>query len=203
MAVNPAVVDEPMAGQRETAWNRQGTNVLKRTEGIAKCPPTEVGFEMAGSYAFGPFRLDISEEILFRGAEPLPVGRRAAALLRKLLEQPGAPVSKDALLEAAWPGMAVEESNLTVQIAALRRVLASTPGAPVLEVHAVGFASQLAGHRGYLAAFGVLMRRRRKLRCGRELGRRLHGACLPFGANRPDESVAATRQRLNPALAAV
>ena len=89
---------------------------------------TEVGFEMAGSYAFGPFRLDISEEILFRGAEPLPVGRRAAALLRKLLEQPGAPVSKDALLEAAWPGMAVEESNLTVQIAALRRVLASTPG---------------------------------------------------------------------------
>jgi len=74
--------------------------------------------------------------------------------------------------------------------------------APVLEVHAVGFASQLAGHRGYLAAFGVLMRRRRKLRCGRELGRRLHGACLPFGANRPDESVAATRQRLNPALAA-
>src|SRR5215469_12847541 len=89
---------------------------------------TEVGFEMAGSYAFGPFRLDISEEILFQGAEPLPVGRRAAALLRKLLEQPGAPVSKDALLEAAWPGMAVEESNLTVQIAALRRVLASTPG---------------------------------------------------------------------------
>ena len=34
----------------------------------------------------------------------------------------GAPVSKDALIEAAWPGLAVEDSNLTVQIAALRRV---------------------------------------------------------------------------------
>jgi class 3 adenylate cyclase/predicted ATPase len=83
---------------------------------------------MGGSYAFGTYRLDISAEILFRDAEPLPVGRRAVALLRKLLEQPGAPVSKDALIEAAWPGLAVEESNLTVQIAALRRVLGSTPG---------------------------------------------------------------------------
>jgi len=31
-------------------------------------------------------------------------------------------------MEAAWPGLAVEESNLTVQIAALRRVLREEPG---------------------------------------------------------------------------
>jgi adenylate cyclase len=80
-------------------------------------------------YAFGPFRLDISAEILFRGADPMPVGRRAVAVLRALLERPGAPVSKDALMQAAWPGLAVEEGNLTVQIAALRRVLGEEPGA--------------------------------------------------------------------------
>jgi TolB-like protein len=80
-------------------------------------------------YAFGPFRLDISAEILFRGADPLPVGRRAVAVLRALLERPGAPVSKDALMQAAWPGLAVEEGNLTVQIAALRRALGEEPGA--------------------------------------------------------------------------
>jgi len=28
-------------------------------------------------YAFGPFRLDISAKILFRGADPMPVGQRA------------------------------------------------------------------------------------------------------------------------------
>jgi TolB-like protein len=78
---------------------------------------------------FGPFRIDISAEILFRGAEPLPVGRRAVALLRALIERPGMPVSKDALIEAAWPGLAVEESNLTVQIASLRRVLGEEPSA--------------------------------------------------------------------------
>jgi adenylate cyclase len=59
----------------------------------------------------------------------MPVGRRAVAVLRALLERPGAPVSKDALMQAGWPGLAVEEGNLTVQIAALRRVLGEEPGA--------------------------------------------------------------------------
>src|SRR5215475_272191 len=84
---------------------------------------------MGTVYEFGPFRLDGSAEILFRGADPLPVGRRAVAVLRALLERPGIPVSKDALMQAAWPGLAVEEGNLTVQIAALRRVLGEEPGA--------------------------------------------------------------------------
>jgi len=49
-------------------------------------------------------------------------------LLHILVERAGALVSKDALIEAAWPNLAVEESNLTVQIAALRRVLGEVPG---------------------------------------------------------------------------
>src|SRR5262249_28818370 len=84
---------------------------------------------MATTYEFGPFRLDVDAEILFRGSEPVALGRRATTLLRVLLEQPGAPVSKDALIEAAWSGLTVEESNLTVQIGALRRALAQEPGA--------------------------------------------------------------------------
>ncbi len=67
-------------------------------------------------------------EILFRGAETLPLGRRAVALLRALVERSGEPVTKNALIEAAWRGLAVEDSNLTVQIAAIRRVLAEAPG---------------------------------------------------------------------------
>ena len=80
------------------------------------------------TYAIGPFRLDTEDNLLFRGSEPLTLGRRAIALLRALVERPGALVSKDALIEAAWPGQAVEESNLTVQIAALRKVLGEVPG---------------------------------------------------------------------------
>ena len=83
---------------------------------------------MATIYEFGPFRLDADAEILFRGAEPTVLGQRAVALLRLLLERAGAPVSKDALIEAAWPGLAIEDSNLTVQIAALRRVFDEAAG---------------------------------------------------------------------------
>ncbi len=79
-------------------------------------------------YALGPFRLDTKDGLLLRGREPAALGRRAIALLRAMVEQPGALLSKDALIEAGWPGQSVEESNLTVQIAALRRILGSTPG---------------------------------------------------------------------------
>ena len=49
-------------------------------------------------------------------------------LLRVLVDRAAAPVSKEALMQAAWPGLTVEESNLMVQIAALRRVLREEPG---------------------------------------------------------------------------
>jgi TolB-like protein len=78
-------------------------------------------------HKFGPFRLDRNGGLLFRGAEPTPLGQRAVALLGALIERAGTPVSKDALIEAAWPGLAVEDSNLTVQIAALRRLFTAEP----------------------------------------------------------------------------
>jgi TolB-like protein/DNA-binding winged helix-turn-helix (wHTH) protein/Tfp pilus assembly protein PilF len=79
-------------------------------------------------YGLGPFRLDTRDDLLFRGREPVALGRRAIAVLQALVARPGALLSKDAPIEAGWPGQSVEESNLTVQIAALRRVLSTTPG---------------------------------------------------------------------------
>jgi TolB-like protein/Tfp pilus assembly protein PilF len=71
----------------------------------------------------GLLRLDAGSDSLLQGDAPTRLGRRAVAVLRVLLERAGEPVSKEALIAAAWPGLAVEESNLTVQISALRRVL--------------------------------------------------------------------------------
>ena len=83
---------------------------------------------MTAIYAFGPFRLDVAAGILFRGADPVALGQRAIALLQILVEGGGSPISKDRLIESAWPGLAIEESNLAVQIAALRPVFAEKPG---------------------------------------------------------------------------
>jgi TolB-like protein/tetratricopeptide (TPR) repeat protein len=83
---------------------------------------------MAAILEFGPFRLDADAALLFRGAEPTPLGRRAVLLLALLVRRAGEPVSKNDLIEAAWPAQAIEDSNLTVQIAAVRRTLADASG---------------------------------------------------------------------------
>lgn len=77
---------------------------------------------MAG-LEFGPFLFDAAAG-LFRGRQPVPLGQRALALLALLTERSGRAVSKDELMERAWPGVVVEETNLSVQIAALRKTLA-------------------------------------------------------------------------------
>jgi TolB-like protein len=102
--------------------------VLKPFRNRCKKLAKSVLFGMATILEFGPFRLDADAGILFHGAEPTPLGQRAVALLALLAERPGAPVSKEALIEAAWPGLAIEDSNLTVQIAAVRRVFADLAG---------------------------------------------------------------------------
>src|SRR5262245_26478668 len=83
---------------------------------------------MAKTYSLGPFRLDVDARMLFRGVEPVALGHRAISVLHILVQRPGIPVSKDALMQGAWAGLAVEENNLAVQIAALRRVFGEVPG---------------------------------------------------------------------------
>src|SRR5262249_29669109 len=78
--------------------------------------------------AIGSVRLDVDTATRYRGNNPLAVGRRAVALLSALAKRQGLVVSKDELIQAAWSGLVIEESNLSVQIAALRKALAAEPG---------------------------------------------------------------------------
>src|SRR5918995_6350568 len=78
-------------------------------------------------FAFGPFTLDVGRGGLFEHGRPVAMGSKALALLRTLVEARGQVVAKADLMDAAWPNTNVEESNLTVQIAALRRRLRGSP----------------------------------------------------------------------------
>ena len=71
---------------------------------------------------FGQYRLEVDRALL-RDGEVLPLGQRALAVLAALLSKPGRVVSKDELMAAAWPGLSVEDSNLTTQIWTLRQAL--------------------------------------------------------------------------------
>jgi TolB-like protein/DNA-binding winged helix-turn-helix (wHTH) protein len=53
----------------------------------------------------------------------IPVGARALEVLSVLVANAGQLVLKHTIMDAVWSGAAVEESNLTVQISALRRAL--------------------------------------------------------------------------------
>jgi TolB-like protein/DNA-binding winged helix-turn-helix (wHTH) protein/Flp pilus assembly protein TadD len=55
--------------------------------------------------------------------EPVAIGSRALDILFVLIERAGEVVTKDEIIAAVWPETVVEDSNLTVQISALRRVL--------------------------------------------------------------------------------
>jgi TolB-like protein/Flp pilus assembly protein TadD len=76
-------------------------------------------------FAFGPFLLDPEKGTLLRNGQPVVVGRRGIRLLETLVGRPGEVLTKAELLDAAWGGAAVEESNLSVQIAVLRKALGS------------------------------------------------------------------------------
>ena len=78
--------------------------------------------------AFGPFVLDTGAGTLLRGNVPVAIGHRGLKLLAALAGRPGEILSKAELLDAAWPGTAVEEGNLTVQIAQLRKLLGQPAG---------------------------------------------------------------------------
>ncbi|MBB3393065.1 TolB-like protein/Tfp pilus assembly protein PilF [Rhizobium sp. BK275] len=74
-------------------------------------------------FAFGPFVLDPDAGTLLRNDDPVAVGHRGVRLLAAFVGRPGEILGKAELMDAAWPGMAVEEGNLTVQIAQLRKLL--------------------------------------------------------------------------------
>ena len=54
---------------------------------------------------------------------PIPVGSRALDVLDVLLDRAGNLVLRDELMAAVWPATAVEDTNLNMQIATLRRLL--------------------------------------------------------------------------------
>ena len=73
--------------------------------------------------AFGPFRLFLRERLLTSYGKPVHIGSRAFDILVALLERPGELVSKRELIARVWPSTIVEQANLAVQIAGLRRAL--------------------------------------------------------------------------------
>jgi predicted ATPase/DNA-binding winged helix-turn-helix (wHTH) protein len=78
--------------------------------------------------SFGPFRLLAGQRLLLEGDKPVRLGSRAFDILAALIERSGEVVGKEELIARAWPQTFVEESNLKIQVSALRRALGDGQG---------------------------------------------------------------------------
>src|SRR4029079_11138570 len=113
-------------------------------------------------FAFGPFVLNAEAGTLLRDGEPVPVGYRGFLLLKAFLNRPGEVLTKSDLIDATWQGAAVEETNLSVQIASLRKHLGQAPegGDWITTVPRVGYHFVGSVNRGYerIACQGIRRR---------------------------------------------
>ena len=82
---------------------------------------------MSSQLTFGPFVLDTQRGMLLREGRPVAVSSKGLQLLQALVSSPGQIIKKTELMRAAWGDTAIEESNLSVQIAALRKQLGPAP----------------------------------------------------------------------------
>jgi DNA-binding winged helix-turn-helix (wHTH) protein/TolB-like protein/Flp pilus assembly protein TadD len=79
------------------------------------------------TFRFGRFLLVPGERLLLSDGKALALTGKAFDLLVMLVRHPGHLLTKDELLQAVWPGIVVEEVNLSVNVSALRKVLGAAP----------------------------------------------------------------------------
>jgi TolB-like protein/DNA-binding winged helix-turn-helix (wHTH) protein len=81
----------------------------------------------SATYEFGEFRIDTLRMLLLRcDGEIIPLPPKSFDVLRIMIGSDGRVLTKDELLNEAWPGTIVEEGNLTQAISVLRKALGET-----------------------------------------------------------------------------
>jgi DNA-binding winged helix-turn-helix (wHTH) protein/tetratricopeptide (TPR) repeat protein len=86
---------------------------------------------VAGStYGFGPFVVDRERYQVLRDDAVVALTPKLLDLLLHLLDNCGALVTKEQLLDAVWPGVNVSDNALTQAVSELRQVLGDDPASP-------------------------------------------------------------------------
>lgn len=86
---------------------------------------------MQETLCFDRFELRPAERLLLADGVPVALGARAFDLLLCLLQHRDRLVTREEIITTVWPGLVVEENNLTVQVSALRKVLGAQSVATV------------------------------------------------------------------------
>lgn len=74
-------------------------------------------------FAFGPFTVDVERRTVFKNGVPLRLTLRCIELLIAFVRDPGKNLSKQHLLDAAWPDPQASDATLAQHVFLLRRAL--------------------------------------------------------------------------------
>jgi DNA-binding winged helix-turn-helix (wHTH) protein/TolB-like protein/Tfp pilus assembly protein PilF len=74
-------------------------------------------------YSFDGFIIDLNRRVLLREGQPVQLTSKAFDLLLALVESHGRELGKEELMERVWANQIVEDANLTVTMANLRKAL--------------------------------------------------------------------------------
>jgi len=77
----------------------------------------------ARCFSFGPFVLIPQRHLLLREGKPVRIGTRALEILTVLVERSGELLNKQQIISSVWTDTFVDESNLKVNIAAIRKAI--------------------------------------------------------------------------------
>lgn len=78
------------------------------------------------TFSFGEFEVDAEHRLLLKTGAPVTLKPKTFDLLLALVENHGRILTKNELLDKVWENQFVEENNLTVHVAALRKALGET-----------------------------------------------------------------------------
>ncbi|PSO24781.1 hypothetical protein C7G41_30680 [Bradyrhizobium sp. MOS002] len=114
------------------------------------CAPTQRGEDVLGRilqlravesehFKFGPYTLIPGRRLLFEGHDQIELGGRAFDILVLLVKRAGEVVSLRQILEQVWQDVAVDDSNIRVQVGDLRRALSPKHQRFIVTIHTRGY----------------------------------------------------------------
>lgn len=126
-------LDSPFVGSDDTAacklarWGSLASRFQEFAEVscalASKCNWGIKDASMSSNLRFGRFEWRPGQRQLLADGRALPIGSRGFDLLSVFLLHRAQVLAKGELLDLAWPGLVVEENNLSVQVSALRKLL--------------------------------------------------------------------------------
>jgi len=110
--------------------------LLARLRALARRPPTRKAVALRS----GPFELDEATRRVTVGGKPVDLSQREFSILECLLRRPGQVLSRDQLLDYAWPyGVALTPNTVEAYIHLLREKVGNVAASHIETVRGVGY----------------------------------------------------------------